>query len=272
MKLALTVGRQALLIAVPVVSSWAVISVPAQADTSSSSVFNTTVDEFSQPAFDLDSLTDSDTFTFAIGSGLVNANADAKANVLSTSWSGFSSAKTDGTGFSYEGLAVGQSSLLGTFLVHPGQAFSFNFSSQLDLAAEITKPLVEFAAAFGEIRFELYDDATDQLVDSFGLFGLLTPTTSASPFKIQTSDYVTLTNGSNSFTSSSNSASASSTFSGVYNRTFDGSLNLRLESFQANASTVEAVPEPDYIVSSIALLLMVPVVRYWRRKRADVAD
>jgi hypothetical protein len=270
MKLALTVAQQALFIAVPVISSLAAISLPAQANTSASSGIDTTLNGFSQPSFDLDTLTDTD--AFAIGPGAVTTDAEAIADAFSDEWFGFSSAETNGTGVNYQGAAIGQSFLAGNFWVKEHQPFSFDFSTQIELATIVTNPLIETATALGKIQFNLYNNATDQLLDSFSFFGKLTPQLSGNPFSAERSDYVTLIDLSNIATSNTTSSTASAKFVGTYNRTFDGSLDLRLEAFQASAATVEAVPEPDYIISSFVLLLLFPAIRYFRNKRASVAE
>jgi len=268
MKLALTVAGQALLMAIPVVSSLVVMSTPAQADTRSSSTIDTVIGDFSQPAFNLETLTDTDTTTRTIGAGLVNADADADALLFPEAGFSFSVGQTSGTGLNYNGFATGQSSLVSNFWVNANQVFSFSFLSQLELAAEITDPLIETATALGKIQFNLYDDSTNQLLDSFGVFGKLTPQSSGNPFQVKRSHYATLFDIPQTVASSSNSLFASSQFSGSYKRTFDGSLNLRLESLQVSSSSVAAVPEPDYLISSVVLLLMFPLMRYWHRRRS----
>lgn len=255
----LSLAHRLLLLAVPVLPVFTTATMSAYAATLSLSGSSTTLDSFVPLAGEVSASTETITEAKATGDGAVQAEAEANANLTPDSGDSDALGVTSGTGFDYEGLASGKAQVSGLFSVKTKESFSFNFLSRLTLVTAVDDPAKESAEAFGEIRFNLFDNDSGNLLDSFGLFGSLNSRSPVSdPIRFTPSTHLTLFDSDQDFDSQDNFFAASKQISGTYSRQFASATNVRLEATAFNKSNVSQVPEPAFMLGSGAfgLLLM----------------
>ncbi len=226
---------------------------PSQAATLAASKATVELDKFSHNPTSVDTITDTNTFTFA-SNGLVAAEADANAlanldpNNQLGSFSNFSLSRTSGEGSSYFGLAQSLAGVIGyNFVVGSGETFYFNFQAVLDLATSVDNPKLESVGADGNITLRLYDstDPNNLLpLDYLTISGNLATPGSSNSLAIDRSADI-------SFISSETSDGGTNQFVGVsvqgsLSHTFDRETHLTLEEFKTNQANVSVpVPEPS---------------------------
>jgi hypothetical protein len=229
--------RRALL-AVPVFVS-AIAAVPvAQASTLAFSGAQAQMSNFSHVPLGTTALADSDTTAFQLA-GTVEVQADATAlftQILAVNDS-FGAARGEGT--FYGGTATSFARVVGTFLIQTQEEFSFNFASGLGLQVAVDAPDFESATASGAILFNLFDDTTGGLIDSFGLAGQLSTGSGHGGFAVSKSPFIQGKPAS-TVTSEGSGALGVAEFTGLYARWFKAPTVLRLEEVKTNDVQVQA--------------------------------
>jgi hypothetical protein len=261
MKIALRATQQFALATIPTLVAGAFAASPSLAATFSLAETEVIFSNFNIPeATDLTTATDTNTVALA-SQGEVTASANAEAAFVGSpaSAKNLATSEVSGTGFDYTGIAQGEASVSGRFLVQ--SLFSFNFQALLNLATSVDDTAVESAKASGNVLFQLFDSTNPHkltLLDTFSLKGLLDSASSDDFLKSHTSSNITLLPGS-SVTKSfgGNEESAIASVSGLYQRTFKKPLFITLvesKSVTAIASApvnAGAVPEPFTVFGTI---------------------
>jgi hypothetical protein len=246
MKPVLEITHRLVLIIIPVVATSAIAAFPSQAATLSFSGGSAVINGFSHTPYSTGTFTDTDTNTFAL-SGNVQAIANANAIFVPqpvVAGSNSSITQVNGAGSNYLGNAQSQAAIVGRFQINSGEAFSFNFLTALQLETSVDNPSFESAFADGSIQFNLFDNSTGGILDSFGLFGQLTqPGTNL--FGFESSNSLQQVEFLNPYFSTETRSLSFTQFSGNYMRTFDSSVDVTLAESKVNRAGVRAVPEPS---------------------------
>src|SRR5579883_391526 len=159
MKQYLAFTQRFLLLVTPLLASTALTAAPSRAATFSSSEATLDLIDLSTSFSTLESQNLGTTLAVANG-GIVNAqNINAVANVTPDPLEVYTRATSLASGDSkdYFGTADATAKIVGNFDVDPGQLFSFNFTSALDLETSIDNPPTENASASGKLAFYLLD-------------------------------------------------------------------------------------------------------------------
>ena len=243
------------LLATPVMASSMLVALPSQAATFGSSEATFNIENFNRNPLGIRTITD--TVTNAISTdGQVNANADANANFevdpnpALTFASNSSVSEAQGQGVSYLGEGQSFAGVIGyDFLVQPGETFSFDFNGLLDLKTSIDNPTAENATANGLLKFELYDNENNSLLDSFTIAGNLATPGNDDALDLKQSSSITLDPGQTSYNTSFGGTQefAQAAVKGNYSRNFDKSTYLTLVETKTNQVRVQA-PEPSTVL------------------------
>lgn len=255
-----------ILLAVPTAISTVLTPLPSRADSLSFSGSDVEITDFSHPAIDTSTITDTNTETFA-DSGQAIANAEALAGFPPSEAGNFSIAAANGNGDNYSGLATSFARVLGIFSVEAKETFSFNFASNLllNISTDLTGPSSDFAAAAGLIQFQLFNDSNNNPLDSFSLFAQLDSSNpSSNAISFSPSSNITLNLLKLELTPSGTSTVAKGQIAGTYSRLFEEPLILRLQEEKFNGVKVasgvppvspEAVPVPSEIGGTVLACL-----------------
>ena len=277
-----------LLLVTPLIATSTFLPSPSQAATFASSQGELNFTNFSEPFSIIGIQNQAETFSFANG-GSVNAqNINAVTNSTDEPPSASTSALSQASGDSkdYLGTAKTQAKIVGNFDVEPGQLFSFDFSSALDLQTAIDAPPVENAKASGNISFELFDttDIPEPSLEDF-VSGLLSNTTNSiqkNPLDFfsltgnlntlgndnfitnQKSQNVTLTEDKE-FSFGGNEEFATDFVKGSLQRSFDRKANLTLVALRSTEARVTA-PEPSTNLALVLFFGLLAVATKGKRK------
>ncbi|HIK14616.1 MAG TPA: PEP-CTERM sorting domain-containing protein [Leptolyngbyaceae cyanobacterium M33_DOE_097] len=248
----------------------------AQAATFSSSNAAVTINNFSVEPVQADAFTDAVTNTVAF-EGSVDATANADATFTGSSAFNTTDSTVQGQGLVYSGDAASFAQVAGFFILNPGSVFSYNFTVALDLTVKANEPQ-DNASAFGNVLFELFDNASGELIDQFGVTGELFATSNKftpwNPFNYIPSDFVEVTDFSSDINFDGTTTNAKTEISGIYSRQFGSPITLRLQETKLTGARAEAVPEPSEIVGTMIAgsLLFVGLRRRSRlRKEAQIS-
>ncbi|MCC5651675.1 PEP-CTERM sorting domain-containing protein [Nostoc sp. XA013] len=266
--------KRFLALVTPAIATSILATSPSQAATIAYSESRFNIDNFSSSPSSVRTLTDTVTEAISTG-GQVSADAKAEANFnvdannSASNWS-FSQAKGQGDG--YTGSAKSLAAIIGyDFTVD--KEFYFDFSGLFKLGTSIDDAFTERANARGELLYELYDSDTDELLDSFKIYGNLSTLGNNDAFVFEPSSSITLdssqTSRKNSFGGKQEYASTS--FKGKYSRTFDKLTRLTLVESKSNQVNVYTVPEPSTILGSLFSCTMLGAASIRKRKRASSA-
>lgn len=264
--------QRSLLFTVPLVTVSTVTSTvtiqAAQAATFASSSATTTLSDFRPLAIEPATEAGINTQSIATDLGSVTAHAEALAFLSSSEGNNFSISQAEGKGLNYSGVANSFATVIGWFQVAANQSFSFNFFSRLNLLAVVENSRVETASAFGAIRYGLFNDTTDQLLDSFTLFGQVSSSSGFNTLGLVPSEHVSLSQFSGQLRFSENQAIALAEIGGVYSRTFASATDLRLEEIKINQARVQTVPTPA-VLPGIFTFLILSLKRWCTKNHND---
>ncbi len=243
----------------------AFLAAPSQAATFARSESEVVFGNFSHSPVRFSTFTD--TATEAIensGMGSVVAEADADANFVVNSGANLVTGETQGSGFDYRGDAFGVAGIASFFSVGSRETFSFDFLTFTDLASSIDDAEFETTAAASLIQFELFDDASGNLLDAFGVSSQVSSAGDAK-IEVASSPNVSLFPLLKEKSSQPQNSFAVSAFAGSYARQFDASVQLRLVETKTNRASASAkpVPEPSEIGGTVVIGLL---LGYWRLK------
>ncbi|MGB3193643.1 MAG: hypothetical protein WBB43_29935 [Limnoraphis sp.] len=234
---------------IPVVTTLTVASSPSLAATFASSYSEAFLYGFSQTPLSVETLADAETFAFA-SNGSVDAIADADALFEQSIPLAFNSSFADafGLGKEYVGIANSEAAVIGrNFFIEAGSTFSFDFVSVLDLETSIDNPPGETAIAEGNISFFLFDDATENMIDSFTISGKLKTANEGDFLKVeQSSNFLIQEFESQDF--GGNQEYISGIYIGEFSRDFSEDTSLTLVEVKTNSVIVKA-PEPSSFVA-----------------------
>ncbi len=217
--------------------------------------------------------TKTDTNTIAVD-GEVSANSDAEAVFFATppEAANFSFGEVVGDGAEYRGLATSQARVLGRFFIPQDakdQAFSFDFSLNLSLFAEIDDATFESASAFGAIAFGVYggsDPDNLTLLDFLTVTGIVNTAGNKDSLEFDQTTNITLGNKTLSSNFGGLQESASASINGSYHRLFESETYITLIEAKSNEASAEAVPEP-----TTALAALISGAIGWALKRRQTA-
>jgi hypothetical protein len=265
MKLHLSIGRQATLVATSMLAGSAIATAPASAASFAEVEGGFLFENFSQDATSGSSITDTSTFTFGDNSGAVAiSEADALFITEPAEAQNLISSSAFGAGTNFFALAESEAKVIGNFLIDvpetsesEASAFSFDFSGFLTLFTGIDEPF-ESASAEAGISFALLDitDGEPILLDSFDLFGDINTPGDEEGISLFKSDYVFLDQDNSGINENLGGSEewAIAFVSGSYERYFQQDTILSLVEIKYGKASVAAdVPEPS---SLIALLLV----------------
>jgi len=290
MKQYLVLAKRLVLLVTPLIATSALLTSPSQAATFSSSQGTLDLTNLSKSFSTTESQNLGNVSAVANG-GIVNAqNINAVANVIPSPLEVYTSATSLASGESkdYLGTAETAAKIIGNFDVAPGQLFSFNFTSALDLETAIDNPPTENANASGKLSFLLFDttDIPEKNLPDF-LSGLLSDTTNSIPknpldfFSLtgnlntlgndnfitnQKSQNVTLTEDKE-FSFGGTQEFATDFVEGSLQRSFDRKANLTLVVFRSTQARVIA-PEPSMNLALGLFFGLLVVATKGRRKAA----
>lgn len=253
MKSVIKTAQSFLLFAVPVTAISTIGTLPSQAVTFALSGAQTEVMNFSVTPSSVNTTTDTDTFVISVGSGSAVAEALADAEFTLEEGDNFSLSQATGDGSNYLAIANSEASLIGRFLLNAQDVFSFDFISELVLETFVENPKTETATAFGEIQFQIIDNSTQTLIDTFGLFGQ-----SFAPSSTGFPNFQPFATGSLSTSlevesrSDDNSQFLAALLSGTYSRQFDNAADISLFEIKTNQAAVQQVPVPSAALGILA--------------------
>ncbi|MEH2039459.1 PEP-CTERM sorting domain-containing protein [Nostoc sp.] len=264
--------KRFLALATPAIATSILATLPSQAATFASSESKFNINNFSSSPLDVRILTDTFTNTISTGGQVTaDANAEAKFNIdANNSASNLSFSQAQGQGDGYTGSAKSFAGIIGyDFTVD--KEFSFDFSGFFKLKTSIDDALTESANAYGLFSYQLYDSDSNELLDSFNIYGNLSTLGNNDAFAFEPSSNITfdLSKTDKSFGGTEEYASA--IFKGKYSRTFDKSTRLLLKEYKSNQVSVYTVPEPSTILGSLFSCTMFGAVSIRKRKRASSA-
>lgn len=261
----LNLVKQLLLVVSPVVASSAIAIAPSQAATFAYSEARTEIIGFNQEPLSVNTISDTDTFTFA-GSGFVTADAEANAafDIPLNRAENLSLSAAAGEGSNYLGLATSTAQVIGEFFVE-NDLFSFDFLTFLGLATSADPG--ERTHANGSISFELYkiDQGQQSLLDSFTLLGSLSTPGSNDFLTYTGSEYFQLTavDTTTDFTGSEESATAQ--IQGKFSRYFETPTYLTLVEVKNNNTNV-SVPESSNSMALFAFGILGVGAGLWSKR------
>jgi hypothetical protein len=276
MKQYLAFTQRFLLLVTPLLASTALTATPSRAATFSSSEAILDLTDLSTSFSTLESQNLGTTLAVANG-GIVNAqNIKAVANVTPDPLEVYTHATSLASGDSkdYFGTADATAKIVGNFDVDPGQLFSFNFTSALDLETSIDNPPTENASASGKLAFYLLDttnipennlpnflsdllsNPTDSNLqnplDFFSLTGYVNTVGNNDFITTQKSANVTLASEDKELNFGGTQEFATDIIEGSLQRSFNRKTNLTLIALRSTQVKV-AAPEPS---NSLAVLLL----------------
>ena len=259
-----------LALATPAIASSIFATLPSQAATFAYSESRFNINDFSSSPLDVRVLTETLTETISTGGQVTaNAKAEAKFNIdANNSASNLSFSQAQGQGDGYTGSAKSFAAIIGyDFTVD--KEFSFDFSGFFKLQTSIDDALTEGANAYGELSYQLYDSDSDELLDSFNIYGNLSTLGNNDAFAFEPSSNITfdLSKTDKSFGGTQEYALAN--FKGKYSRTFDKLTHLTLVESKNNQVNVYTVPEPSTILGSLLSCTMLGATLIRKRKRAS---
>ena len=260
-----------LALATPAIASSIFATLPSQAATFAYSESRFNINDFSSSPLDVRVLTDTLTETISRGGQVTaNAKAEAKFNIdTNNSASNLSFSEAKGQGNSYTGSAKSFAAIIGyDFTVE--KEFSFDFSGFFKLQTSIDDAFTESANAYGLFSYQLYDSDSNELLDSFNIYGNLSTPGNNDAFAFEPSSNITFdlsqTSTDKSFGGRQEYASAN--FKGKYSRTFNKLTHLTLIESKNNQVNV-SVPEPSTILGSLLSCTMLGATLIRKRKRAS---
>ncbi|MEH2433571.1 MAG: PEP-CTERM sorting domain-containing protein [Nostoc sp.] len=260
-------------VATPAIASSIFATLPSQAATIaySQSIFN--INNFSSSPLSVKTLTDTVAETISTdGQVTADANAEAKFNVDTNNASNLSFSEAEGQGYGYTGSAKSFAAIIGyDFTVD--KEFSFDFSGLFKLKTSIDNAFTESANAYGLLSYQLYDSDSNELLDSFNIYGNLSTLGNNDAFAFQPSSNITFDLSQTSIDKSFGGTQeyASANFKGKYSRTFDELTHLTLVESKNNQVNVYSVPEPSTILGSLLSCTMLGATSIRKRKRASSA-
>jgi hypothetical protein len=254
------ISSQLGLAAVASIATSTIAVLPTQAATFASSGAFVNLDTFSQAAESTS--TETDTEANAIfGQVLTVAQSNASFTPSPAKATNQTLSTVQGNGNFYLGQADSFAGVSGLFKVKKSETFSFKFLAQLGLNVAVDRPESEKAIAFGAIVLSLFNNQTNQLLDSFILGGQLNSTdfntgsASSNHWSFKTTQSVD---------NEPNSTDFSSSIAGRYSRFFDSDVDVRLDAAQRNVAEATAVPEPGLGAGLVGLAAV-----FWMRKRSQ---
>ncbi len=274
MKQYLKFVKHFLALATPAIASSILATLPSQAATVAYSESRFNINNFSSSPLNVSTLTV--TVTEAISTGgqvSADAKAEAKFNVdANNSASNSSLSQAEGQGYGYTGSANSLAEIIG-YNFQVNKEFSFDFSGLFKLKTSIDDAFTERANAYGELSYQLYDSDSNNLLDSFKIYGNLSTLDDNDAFVLEPSNSITLDLSQTSINTSFGGTQeyASTMFKGKYSRTFEKSTNLTLVEFKKNQANVHAVPEPSTILGSLFGCTMLGAAWIRKQKRASSA-
>jgi hypothetical protein len=271
MQVVLERAHRLVFIVIPVIATSAIAPLPGQAATLSLSGASTTIDGFSHTPYSIDTFTDTNTETSVL-SGNVQAIAEAGADFALqpvTIGSNFTLTQTNGEGQYYFGIAHSQSDILGRFQINSGEAFSFNFLTALQLEISVDSPEFETTFANGSIQFNLFDNFTGSLLDSFGLVGQL-DSLGTNSLDLKSSSSLQQVEFLNPYFSNGAHASSSTQLSGHYTHTFSSPVDITLAESKVNQVEVHAVPEPSSFFLDLGIIAVLALFHKRYRSQNEV--
>ncbi|MCC5668234.1 PEP-CTERM sorting domain-containing protein [Nostoc sp. CHAB 5784] len=265
-----------LALATPAIATSILATSPSQAATIAYSESKFNINNFSSSPLSVKTLTDTVTETISTGGQVsADAKAEAKFNVdVNNSASNWSFSQAEGQGYGYTGSAESLAGIIGyDFTVDKDKEFSFDFSGFFKLQTSIDDALTESANAYGLFSYQLYDRDSNELLDSFNIYGNLSTLGNNDAFAFEPSDNITFDLGQPSIDKSFGGKQeyASTSFKGKYSRTFEQSTRLTLVESKSNQVNVYTVPEPSTILGSLFSCTMLGAASIRKLKKASSA-
>lgn len=263
----LGLAKRFLLLVTPIVTSSAIAPIvlsitasPSLAATLASSEERFDIGNFSHSPFEIETFTDTDTFTNATsGQATAEANAFAEfiTNPLPPSASNASFSRANGNGSNYFGQAESEAAVIGyDFLVGKGETFSFDFKGFLNLKTSIDAPQSEVVNAAGDLSLVLFNSTNQNnwvSLSSFTLAGNLTTLGDGDSLVYDSANITFNPTIDTSFGGTQEFANAS--VQGNFSHTFDSLTSLTLVEAKSNQANVAAVPEPSSTLATLGLCL-----------------
>ncbi|MEB3282066.1 MAG: hypothetical protein VKK42_24415 [Lyngbya sp.] len=242
-----------------------VTSSPSEAATFASSSAQVSINNFSQAPARVATLTDGKISIFSTD-GSANAIAEFDAFFSLTNPFAFNSsfAEAEGDGIEYRAKAYSEAAVIGyDFFIPAGSTFSFDFVSSLELETSIERPPGENAIAEVDISFWVYEEATDNLLDSFIVSGRLEAVDSDDFLVVDASHNFNFSLDDSEQKFGGNQEFITGEYVGNFSRYFSEDTSLRLMEVKTNYVLVKA-PEPS---SFVALFVFGGVMGVALRKR-----
>lgn len=265
MKSAFGVAQKLCLWVAPIAATSAFLTVPSQAATFASSSSEVIFGNFSHSPDRFSTFTDTQTTAIENSSmGQVVAEADANADFIVDAGANFVIGETEGSGFDYEGDAFGIAEVASFFSVGSRETFSFDFLSFTELASSIDNAAFETASAASSIQFELFDNTSGSLLDTFGILAQVSSAGKAN-IEVAYSPNVNILPLLEETSNQRQNSFAVAAFAGNYSRQFDAPTQLKLVETKTNrvSASAEPVPEPSEIAGTAVIGLL---LGYWRLK------
>jgi hypothetical protein len=225
--------------------------------------------------------------------GTVNVqNSGAVANIIPKPLEIYTAATSIATGENrdYLGTADTTAKVIGNFDVDPGNLFSFNFTSTLDLETAIDHPRTENASASGQLSFFLLDTSNipkqnlsgflsdllsnpsrsilQNALDFFSLTGNINTLGNNNLITTNKSGNVTLFDEDKEFSFGGTQEFATDIVEGSLRRYFANKTNLTLVAFRSTQVRV-AAPEPSNSLALILLLGLVAVANHKTERKTE---
>ena len=147
----------------------------------------------------------------------------------------------------YSVLASAKATILASFEIDANQAFTFDFSSTVELLSQISDPNDEYAEVAGQSSFLLLNANSGGIVDYFTISGGVVTPSQNDFFLADSTQYVDLDSESYDYDFSGNQESVDAVYQGSYERTFSQDTDLVL--VELSSSHVEL--EVDYFLNRL---------------------
>ena len=147
----------------------------------------------------------------------------------------------------YQALASFETTILASFSVDAYEEFSFDFTSTIDIATQISDPYSESAEAAAQSSFLLLDAHSGYLVDYFTVSGGVVTSSQDDFFLSGSSQYVDINTSFYDYDFWGNQESVEAIYQGSYERTFYHDQDLVL--VQVSSSHVELTG--DYLLGNL---------------------
>lgn len=252
------------LLTTPVISISVLFNTPAEAATFAFSKGNLLFSEFSQSPSNV--ATDTDTLTIEEGSGRAIATSEAEFIVKPARAANSSLSAALSRNSSFLGIAESEASVIGNFDIKADTNFSFDFSSNLELATSIDNPPQENATASGSIFFELIDIENGDTLEFFNLTGNITTDGDNDFVAFQKSDNLILSETFSAPGFGDLQEFLTVSVEGSFENYFANATNLALVEVKQNRVKVVKTPESS---NKLALLLasgVIGVIVHRKRK------